>query len=728
MILQERLMHMKRIELSIGGMHCASCSTLIARALTKSPGVKSANVNYAAAKARVEYDESLTDEDKLVGVVKSKGYQAYPGVDREHEKKVRETEIRTLRSLLVFSAALSLPALAIGMVFADVPYRMLVLFLLATPVQFIAGKGFYMGAWSALRNRTASMDTLIAVGTSAAYIFSVFAMLGFAKEQYFETSAILITLVILGKYLEAVAKGRTSDAIRKLMGLAPKTATVARGGTDIEIPIAEVVEGDTVVVKPGEKIPVDGTVLEGRSSVDESMITGESIPIEKSAGAPVIGGSMNKTGSFRFKATKVGQDTVLAQIVRLVEDAQGSKAAIQRFADAISAVFVPVVISIAIVAFAVWYGVFGAPFAFALVIGVSVLVIACPCALGLATPTAIMVGTGMGAQRGILIKNAEALETMHKINAIIFDKTGTITEGKPKVTDLVLIGGVGRAKALSLACGVESASEHPLADAVVGYSKEHGAVPPKFTDFRAIPGHGVEGKAGRLKVYIGKPDGEGYDEGVRQKITRMQGEGKTAMLMRINGKAAAVFGVADTIRPTSAEAVRELRRLGIEPWLITGDNRLTAEAIGRSAGIDKVFSEVLPQDKAGYVKRLQGEGKKVAMVGDGINDAPALAQADVGIAIGSGTDVAMEAGSTVLMRSDPMDVVRSIRLGRATIDKIRQNMFWALAYNVIGIPIAAGILYPGYGILLSPMIAGGAMAFSSVSVVASALTLRWTKI
>lgn len=718
---------MKRTEFSIGGMHCASCSVLITRALQKSEGVKSANVNYAAGKALVEFDEAKTNDQKLVEVISSKGYQATIGVDREREKQIREKEISDLRAILIFSAVLSFPALVIGMFFMELPYRMLILFLLATPVQFIAGKSFYLGAWSALRNKTASMDTLIAVGTSAAYLFSIAAMLGFAQEQYFETAAVLITLVLLGKYLEAVAKGRTSDAIRKLMGLAPKTAIAVRNGVEVEISISDVIVGDVIIVKPGEKIPVDGMVIEGSSAVDESMITGESIPVEKIVNSKVIGGSINKNGSFRFKAEKVGQDTVLSQIVKLVEDAQGSKATIQRFADSISAVFVPVVIFISILSFAIWYFVFGQTFAFALVISVSVLVIACPCALGLATPTAIMVGTGIGAQKGILIKNAEALETMHKINTIVFDKTGTITEGKPKVTDFSILANLDRTDVLSMALAVEKNSEHPLADALVDYSKANGAKVLKLSNFRAIPGHGVEGKIGRIEVYLGKP-GVGDGEIATQLILRLQGEGKTAMVLRANKRVVAVFGVADTLRQSSVETVKELKKLGIEPWLITGDNRRTAEAIARTAGIERVFAEVLPQDKAGYVKQLQGEGKKVAMVGDGINDAPALAQADIGIAIGSGTDVAMETGSIVLMKSDPLDVVKALKLGRATINKIKQNMFWALIYNILGIPIAAGLLYPSYGILLSPIIAGGAMAMSSVSVVASALTLKWLKL
>ncbi|MFH1785589.1 MAG: heavy metal translocating P-type ATPase [Candidatus Micrarchaeota archaeon] len=712
---------MKRIELSVNGMHCASCSALLTRALQKSDGVKSANVNYAAGKAMVEFDEDKTNENSLVKVIQSKGYDATIGVDHEHEKKLREKEIADLKKLLIFSAILAVPAFIIGMFFMDIPYQMLILFILTTPVQFIAGKGFYLGAWSALKNKTASMDTLIAVGTSAAYFYSVAAILGFVEEQYFETAAVLITLVILGKYLEAVAKGKTSDAIRKLMGLSPKTAIVLRNKKEMEIPIADVIVGDIIIVKPGEKIPVDGTIIEGNSAVDESMITGESIPIEKNIKSKVIGGSINKHGSFKFKAEKIGQNTVLAQIVKLVEDAQGSKADIQRFADTISAVFVPIVIIIAIATFAIWYLV-GQTISFALVAAVSVLVIACPCALGLATPTAIMVGTGIGAQKGILIKNAEALETMHKINAIIFDKTGTITEGKPKVTDFKLIGKFDEMEALSMAYSVEKNSEHPLADAIVEYAKNNGAKLLKLTKFKAIPGHGVEGKIGRATIYLGKPEKE------MDVVSKLQNEGKTVMILKANNRLVAIFGVADTLRSTSVHAIKELRKLGIDPWLITGDNKRTAEAIAHTAGIEKVFAEVLPQDKAKYVKQLQEDGKTVAMVGDGINDAPALAQSDIGIAIGSGTDVAMETGSVVLMRSDPMDVVRAIKLGRATINKIKQNMFWALFYNILGIPIAAGLLYPAYGILLSPIIAGGAMALSSVSVVTSALTLKWLKL
>jgi len=719
----------RRVEIHVDGMHCGSCATLISRALTRTPGVVAANVNYASRKARVEFEEAQLDEQQLVSLIASKGYGATIGVDPDTERRTREKEIADLRIFLVFSAVFAVPAFLLGMVFMDVPYRVLLLFLLATPVQFVVGKTFYLGAWSALKNRIGTMDTLIAVGTSAAYVYSIAAMFGLVAEQYFETAAVLITLVILGKYLEAVAKGRTSDAIRRLMGLAPKVATVVRDGREYEIPIDEVMVGDCLLVKPGEKVPVDGTVVEGGSAVDESMITGESVPVEKTVGSTVIGGTINKNGMLRFEAARIGGDTVLAQIVRLVEDAQGSKADIQRFADRISGVFVPAVLLIAAVTFIAWYLVLGTSFPFALMVAVAVLVIACPCALGLATPTSIMVGTGIGAQQGILIKNAESLEMMHQANAVVFDKTGTITEGRPRVTDFLATGAEDELPALlGYAYAVERHSEHPLADAVTEYANEQGAAFGEISGFRAVPGFGVVATVDGRAVYLGKPERGILGAGAEEMVGRLQEEGKTVMVLKVDGSPRAVIGVADTIKPTSARAVEELRDMGIETWLITGDNDQTARAIARVAGIENVFAEVLPQDKAEYVKRLQEKGLKVVMVGDGINDAPALAQADIGIAMGSGTDVAMEAGSVVLMRSDPLDVPRAIRLGRATIRKIRQNMAWALIYNVIGIPIAAGVLYPSFGILLSPIIAGGAMALSSVSVVTNALTLRWARL
>ncbi len=719
---------MKKEDFTINGMHCASCAALINKGLSKLPGVKSANVNYAAARAQVEYDEAQLGETQIIERVKSLGYSASVGFDSGREKKEREKEIAELKGKLFLGAALSIPALALGMFLMDFPYRLPLLFLLATPVQFMVGWSFFQGAFASARNRSASMDTLIAVGTSAAYLFSLFALFGYVEEQYFEVSSSLITLVILGKYLEAVAKGRTSEAIKKLMGLSPKMAHVIRKGKEMEIPSSEVAVGDLVVVKPGERIPVDGIVLEGNSSVDESLVTGESIPVEKTKGSGVIAGSINKHGSFTFKASKVGAETTLARIVKLVEEAQGSRAPIQRFADAISSYFVPVVIAIALATFAYWHFAAAAPFQISLMFAVSVLVIACPCALGLATPTAIIVGTGIGAQRGVLIKNAEALEQMHRINSVIFDKTGTITEGKPKVTDIVPTSAISPQTLLFLAASLEKPSEHPLAEAIVNEAKAKGIQLSKVQSFKAIAGKGVRGKIGKENYLVGSFLLFGKINGKAQAVSqKLENEGKTAMFVGKGKQLLGIIAVADEVKQTSRQAISELSKLGIESYLITGDNERTANAIAAKAGITKVFARVLPAQKAEYVKRLQSEGKKVAMVGDGVNDAPALADADIGIAMGSGTDVAMESGSVVLMRSDPMDVPRAIRLGRATMDKIKQNMFWALVYNVVGIPIAAGVFY-SYGLQLSPIFAGGAMALSSVSVVANALTLRWIKL
>jgi len=710
----------------IDGMHCASCAALLNRSLNKAIGVEFANVNYAAGKALVEFDERVTNEDILINVVKSKGYNAIVGVDRERLRKIREREIQELKKLLAVSSILSIPTLVLGMFLMEFPFRLQILFLLATPVQFYVGWRFYKGAWASLKNGTASMDTLIALGTSAAYFYSVASILfpSYVQEQYFETGAVLITLVILGKYLEAVAKGKTSEALRKLMELSPKSARIIRDGKEMEIETGKVIAGDIIIVRPGEKIPVDGEVIEGHSSVDESMITGESIPVEKKIGDNVIGASMNKNGVLKLRATKVGEDGALSQIVKVVEEAQGSKATIQTFADQVSGIFVPAVIAIAILSFLFWLLILGKSFSFALVIGVSVLVIACPCALGLATPTAIMVGTGIGAQKGILIKNAETLELMDKVKAVVFDKTGTITEGKPRVTDFISIGNQKeRSHLLDMIYSVENNSEHPLAGAIVEYAKERNANLVKVEEFNSTAGVGVNAKINKEKIYIGKAE-KNEEKEVMERMHLLREEGKTVIVAKIDGKVNGIIGVADTIRETSRSAVEELKRMRMEVWMITGDNEKTALAIAKQAGISNVFSEVLPNQKAEYVKKLQDEGKRVVMVGDGINDAPALAQADIGIAMGSGTDVALEAGSVALMRNDPMDVPRALKLGRATIAKIKQNMFLSLIYNILGIPIAAGVLYPSFGILLSPIIAGGAMALSSVSVVTNALTLR----
>lgn len=718
-------------------MHCASCAVNIAKALKRKDGVKDANVNYSTAKAKVVYDEKEITEKELFETVHKLGYGAelagddIASVEKQELDLTQERDFYKRRFLV--SLLFSLPAFFIGtilMVFGvEIPFEAYILWVLSTPVQFVVGWPFYVGMWAALKRRSANMDSLIAIGTSAAYFYSIYAIL-FNPElgQYFEVSAVLITLVVMGKWLEAVAKGKTSEAIKKLVGLSPKTATVIRNGKEIKIPVDDVKVNDVILVKPGERIPVDGILVEGHSSVDESMITGESMPVEKKKGDAVIGATINKLGAFRFKATKVGTNTTLSRIIKLIEDAQGSRAPIQRFADAVSAYFVPVVIALSIVTFAVWFSIFGANLSFALIAAVAVLVIACPCALGLATPTAIMVGTGEGAKNGILVKGGEALETAHKLNAIIFDKTGTITYGKPEVTDIIAVGEKENV-VLKIAASLEKSSEHPLAEAIVRKAKNLSLA--KVTKFKAIPGHGIEGTLGKTPHILGnvklmhreKIDVSGY----KKQMEKLEEEGKTVMLLASKKKLLGMVAVADTIKETSPKAVEELKALGLDVYMITGDNERTAKAIAKKAGIENVFAEVLPEDKANYVKKLQKDGK-VAMVGDGINDAPALAQADIGIAMGSGTDVALETGNIVLMRDNLEDVAKAIKLSKMTIAKIKQNMFWALFYNILGIPIAAGVLYPFTGWLLSPMIAGGAMALSSVSVVMNALLLKRKKL
>jgi Cu+-exporting ATPase len=727
---------MKKITLKVSGMHCVNCSANITKALKNTPGVSSVNVSFASGKALVEYDEKKTDTAAIIGVVKGLEFSAQVSTeaDRSRENLEDKEELAKMRKMLVFSIVLALPALVIGMFFMQESiYVGYILFLLATPIQFIAGASFYKGAWGALKNRTSNMDTLVVLGTSAAYFYSVAILLTAPmKDLYFETSAVLITLVLLGKYLEATARGKTSQAITKLMDLAPKTASVIRHGVESKIPVDEVIVGDIIKVRPGESIPVDGVILEGASSVDESMISGESLPVEKAPGASVIGSTINKHGTFTFRASKVGSDTVLAQIIRLVEDAQGSKAPVQRFADNVSAYFVPAVVLIAALSFVIWFFIFQKSFDFSLMVAVSVLVISCPCALGLATPTAVIVGIGKGAGNGILIKSGEALETAQKVTAVVFDKTGTLTLGKPKVTDVVALDGRSEEYILGYAASIESSSEHPLADAIVEHAKHKKIKLFHVTNFLALPGLGVSGKVGHEIVFLGNRnllEKEKIDiSHLEEKVSALEKEGKTAMLLSIGRKPAGIIAVADILKESSKKAVEELKGLGIEVYMITGDNRRTGEAIARTVGIEKVFSEVLPEDKAKHIKKLQKEGKIVAMVGDGINDAPALAQSDVGIAMSSGTDVAIESGGIVLMKNDPLGVVKAIRLSRQTMRKIKQNMFWALVYNALGIPIAAGVLYPYTGWLLSPIIAGGAMAASSVSVVTNSLTLKYKKI
>lgn len=746
----------KRIQLALSGMHCTSCAGLIEKALKKVTGVKEASVNFAAEKATVTYDESQTDQNSLIEAVKKTGYGAalLDAKDTEYEKRKRQEEIANQWKKFVISFILSLPMLYF--MFLDFlpwlpytvnvrPYIGVISLILTVPVQFWVGAGFYKGMWSALRMRTFNMDSLIAIGTSVAFFYSLVnfvlyyaannSLLGLngAKipELYFETAAFLITFVTLGKWLEAKTKGRTSDAIKKLMGLQAKTARVLRDGLAVDIPIDQVVKGDIVLVRPGEKIPVDGVIVKGSSAVDESMITGESMPVEKQIEDKVIGGTINKTGSFEFQATKVGAETTLAQIIRLVEDAQGSKAPIQAFADRISAKFVPTVILLAVLTFVIWYSFLGAPLSFALMAFTAVIVIACPCALGLATPTAIMVGTGSGAENGILIKGGEPLEKACKINTIVFDKTGTITKGKPEVTDIQSFSDLDEDELLTVAASLEKQSEHPLAEAIYNYANEEGITLRETKNFKAIPGHGVQGEIDTKTYYFGNTrlmtDMLGLPiEKYNRKINRLEEQGKTVMTLASKEEILGIIGVADTVKETSREAVERLKKRGIEVYMITGDNERTANAIAQQVGVTNVLAHVLPQDKANEVKKLQESGKNVAMVGDGINDAPALAQADLGIAMGSGTDVAMEAGGIVIIKNDLRDVVNAIDLSKSTMSKIKQNMFFALFYNVMGIPIAARV-FAVIGLVLKPELAGLAMALSSVSVVGNSLLLRYYK-
>jgi Cu+-exporting ATPase len=726
---------MKKVTLDISGMHCASCSTLINRSLTRQPGVLAANVNLTTNKGTIEYDETKTNVSKLIDTVKSKGYNAVESIgksDYDSEARKRRKEIRDLKITFYGSLIFAVPVFILGMFFMNnpIPYQDFIMWILASPVQFIVAAPMYKSALTALKGKSANMDTLIVLGTSAAYFYSIYTVISGAGHVYFEASAVLITIVVFGRLLEAKAKGKTSEAIKRLIGLKAKYALVIRKGKEVKITVDDVQLGDLVIVKPGEKVPVDGKIVSGSSSVDESMVTGESIPIDKNKGDSVIGATINKHGTFTLKATKVGANTTLSRIIKLIEDAQGSKAPIQRFADSVSAYFVPAVLGIACLTFIIWYSILGAQFDFSLIASVAVLVIACPCALGLATPTAIMVGTGKGARSGILIKGGEALETAHKVKSVILDKTGTITKGKPEVTDIISLKGIDKETFLSIAGSLEKGSEHSLADAIVKKAEEDRVAFKRVTNFRAIPGHGIMAKLGRKMYYFGN-EKLMKKQNIRfknyaEKIHNLEEEGKTVMMLSAGTNLLGVIAVADTVKESSPMAVKELRDMGIKVYMITGDNERTAKAIANQTKVNKYFAEVLPQDKERYVRDLQKSGK-VAMVGDGINDAPALAQADVGIAMGSGTDVAMETGDIVLMKDDLRHVSKAIKLSRMTMAKIRQNMFWALFYNTLGIPIAAGLLYPWTGWLLNPMIAGGAMAMSSVSVVSNSLLLRFKK-
>ena len=743
----------KQKEYIIEGMSCASCAMTIENAVSKIPGVEKASVNLATEIMTVEANDSVTPE-AIAKVVDGVGYGARPrgkSVEEELEEKneKKEAHLREMKRNLTISAIFAVPLLFIAMadmvgipmpaflspMQSPVSYALIQL-ALSLPIVWL-GRRFFVDGFKALSKGHPNMDSLVALGTSAAFLYSLYGTYHvleghahFAMNLYYESAGVILTLITLGKYFEDVSKGKTSMAIQTLVGLAPKMATVLRDGQEVEVPVEEVQVGDLIRVKPGEKVPVDGVVTEGNSTVDESMLTGESIPVSKSVGDEVIGASLNKTGSFILKATKIGKDTALSQIIQLVEQAQGSKAPIAKLADKVSGVFVPIVIVLALVSGLAWYFLGQESWVFALTITISVLVIACPCALGLATPTAIMVGTGKGAENGILLKSGEALEEANHVNMVVFDKTGTITNGTPVVTDVVTADSSDADALIRLAASLEVASEHPLGEAIVAKAKEQGAAFDEVTNFEAIPGFGIKGHVGETLVFLGnekwmRENGLANVE-MNEKANRFAEQGKTPLYIGYNDAVQGLIVVADTVKESSARAIQTLHEMGIQVAMMTGDHERTAQAIAAEVGIDRVFSEVLPQDKANYVSKLQEEGYIVAMVGDGINDAPALAQAQVGIAIGTGTDVAIESADAVLMKSDLMDVPAMLKLSRATIRNIKENLFWAFAYNVIGIPFAMGVLHLFGGPLLNPMIAGAAMSFSSVSVVLNALRLkRW---
>ena len=745
--------------LDIEGMTCASCAAAVEKSLSRALGVQSAMVNFATEKATVQYLPGQASPATLKEAVVNAGYGV---TERPPDTSAAERSAEIDRQkALAYQKLKRRFWVAVGLVIIIMPLSMLMLWpamrqrvnlqwlnylllLLTLPVLLYSGREFYVSAWNSFKHRAANMDTLIAVGTGAAFLYSLaatvvpdfFTSRGLMPEVYYDTTATIIALILLGKVMEMRAKTQTSAAMRSLIGLQAKTARVVRptgsdpAGTEVDVPIEQVQLGDIVVVRPGEKVATDGLITEGQSAVDEAMLTGESLPVEKKAGDPVFGATLNKTGSFRFRVTKVGADTMLSQIVKLVEDAQGSRAPIQRLADKVSAIFVPTVVVISILTFVIWFDLapVGTRLPLALVNFVAVLIIACPCALGLATPTAIMVSTGKGAEHGVLIRNAEALEKAYKVNTVLLDKTGTITRGEPAVTDFVAPGQDGP-RLLQLVATVERQSEHPLAEAVVRHADAQGSSNLVATGFRALEGKGAGATVDGQAVLIGNrrllaDEGIDLSPELTARAEQLLAQAKTVLYVAVAGQAVGLLGVADTVRDTSAAAIKKLQELGVEVVMMTGDNPQTAAQVARQVGITRYFAEVLPADKAGKVKQLQGEGRVVAMVGDGINDAPALAQADIGLAIGSGTDVAMEAAGITLMRSDLHGVVTAIELSRQTIRTIKQNLFFAFIYNTLGIPIAAGLLYPFFGILLSPMLAAGAMALSSVSVLTNSLRLR----
>lgn len=736
---------MRDYTFKVEGMSCSACANRVERITKKIDGVESANVNFATEKLTVRVDAEKVRYSDIKLAVDKAGFKLIKEEDQIKEVSKKKDESKILLNRFIFSLIFTVPLLIIsmghmvGMPLPSIidpmknPLNFALIQLVLTIPVMVAGYKFYKIGYKNLFKLSPNMDSLIAIGTSAAVAYGLFAIYKilngethYAMHLYFESAVVILTLITLGKYLEAVSKGKTSEAIKKLMGLAPKTATIIKNGKEVSIPIEEVIVGDIILVKPGEKLPVDGEIIEGSTSIDESMLTGESIPVEKNIGSTVIGASINKAGFIKYKATKVGKDTALAQIVKLVEEAQGTKAPIAKMADIIAAYFVPTVMALAIIAAVGWL-IAGESTVFALTIFISVLVIACPCALGLATPTAIMVGTGKGAENGVLIKGGEALETTYKIDTIVFDKTGTITEGKPKVTDIIC-NGIKEEEVLVLAASAEKGSEHPLGEAIVREAEDRSLEFKSLEHFKAVPGHGIEVTIEGKDILLGNKklmiENNINIESLHVESDRLATEGKTPMYIAINNKLSGIIAVADTVKENSKAAIEELKKMNVKVAMITGDNKKTAEAIAKSVGIDIVLAEVLPEDKANEVKKLQGQNRKVAMVGDGINDAPALVQADVGIAIGSGTDVAIESADIVLMKSDLKDVVTAIRLSKATIKNIKENLFWAFGYNVLGIPVAMGVLHIFGGPLLNPMIAAAAMSFSSVSVLLNALRLK----